>query len=332
MAEEFIYELKGIRKRYVTGNTYVRVLTGKDDAGIDFKLKKGEFAVVTGSSGSGKSTLLNILGLLDTPTFGRMFFKGVQIHSRESGALVSKEASAEDRAELRNSDIGFVFQQHHLLPDFTVLENVSQPAKLHRPGRGFRVASETLCIVALLSSVAFAATALSVRNYYLADGNRVPSGIANLLNVVGIGGAGLFATIFLLLLAYSLYFTLLRRKENIAAGSSVKKRALELLDIVGLKERAHHFPNQLSGGERQRCAIARALMNSPEVLLCDEPAGNLDHENGIKIIDELSRLGRELNKTVVLVTHEKTLIERLESIHPTPVRKWYIESGDLQPT
>jgi len=173
-----------------------------------------------GPSGSGKTTLLNILGLLDKPTSGKVFFLG-----RDVSLLGDAEAS-----KFRAKYIGFVFQQFNLIPWLTALENVE--------------------------------IALAIGKY--------------------------------------------PRKLR-------KKRAYELLEMVGLSERAHHRPRELSGGEQQRVAIARALANNPHVILADEPTGNLDSKSGAQIISILKKLSKE-GKTVIVVTHNPQIAEVADRI------------------
>ena len=172
------------------GDRIVRVLNG-----ITFELRGGQSLAVMGPSGSGKSTLLHLIGTLDQPTSGT-----IEINSKNPFAL-----SEPDLAQFRNQGIGFVFQDHHLLPQYSVLENVMLPA-----------------------------------------------------------------------LAF---------KRN---SSDPKSRALSLLKRVGLEHRVEHYPAQLSGGESQRTAVARALMNEPSIILCDEPTGNLDHANAESVAALLS--------------------------------------------
>ncbi len=181
--------------------------------GIDLDVYKGDFLSIVGASGSGKSSLLYIMGLIDRPTKGEVFFEGEKVDfSREE--LLSK---------LRNKKIGFVFQFHYLLPEFTALENVMVPM--------------------LKASVAF---------------------------------------------------------------EDAKSKALELLERVGLKGKEARRPHQLSGGEQQRVAIARALANGPELILADEPTGNLDTKNTAMVMDILLKLNSE-GKTIVMVTHDNDL-------------------------
>ncbi|MBQ2460116.1 MAG: ABC transporter ATP-binding protein [Bacteroidaceae bacterium] len=182
--------------------------------GIDLGISKGEVVSIVGPSGAGKTTLLQIMGTLDSPTSGRVIINGQDVSQLGQRRL----------AHFRNQHIGFVFQFHQLLPEFTALENVMIPAF--------------------------------------------------------IGGSG--------------------RKE-------ARERALELLQFMGLQERADHKPSELSGGEKQRVAVARALVNKPDVVMADEPSGSLDSQNK----EELHRLFFDLRdrygQTFVIVTHDETL-------------------------
>lgn len=198
-------EAKGIEKSF--GN--LKVLKG-----IDFYAGKSEVVSIMGASGAGKSTLLQILGTLSTPDKGTLLIDRTDVTT-----LGRKEIST-----FRNRKIGFVFQFHHLLPEFTSLENVMIPALIN--------------------------------------------------------GAG---------------------------ESDAKKRAAELLDTLGLAERATHKPSELSGGEQQRVAIARALMNKPAVLFADEPSGNLDSVTKAELHQLFFRLRDELGQTIVIVTHDPDL-------------------------
>lgn len=198
-------EAKGIEKSF--GN--LKVIKG-----IDFNAEKSEVVSIMGASGAGKSTLLQILGTLSTPDKGTLLIDGTDVTT-----LSRKEIST-----FRNRKIGFVFQFHHLLPEFTSLENVMIPALI-----------------------------------------------------------------------------------NGASESDAKKRAAELLDTLGLAERATHKPSELSGGEQQRVAIARALMNKPAVLFADEPSGNLDSVTKAELHQLFFRLRDELGQTIVIVTHDPDL-------------------------
>ncbi len=182
--------------------------------GVNLQIDPSEIVSIIGKSGSGKSTLLHILGTLDQPDSGQVFIDGVDVSK-----LNSKEVAA-----LRNTKIGFIFQFHHLLPEFTALENVLIPSMISKD--------------------------------------------------------------------YS---------------SNQEKRAKELLDFLGLKDRIKHKPNQLSGGEQQRVAVARALINQPAVIFADEPTGNLDSESSEELHQLLLQLRNEFGQTFVIVTHSKEL-------------------------
>ena len=194
----------------------IRVLRG-----VDFQLWRGETVSIVGPSGSGKSTLLHILGGLDLPTSG-----DVALGGRDLANLADVEL-----ARIRNLYVGFVFQFHHLLRDFTALENVMMP--------------------------------------------QVIAGVSR---------------------------------------ASARKRALELLDQVGLADRSSHPPGKLSGGEQQRVAAARALANAPPVLLADEPSGNLDLDTSEMLHNVLFDLVRDHGTAMVVVTHNSALAERTDGI------------------
>lgn len=201
-----------LAKTFYLGGEPVEVLRR-----CSFALAAGEAVAVLGPSGSGKSTLLHLLGTLDTPTSGR-----VEIDGRDPSGLAEREL-----ARFRNRTLGFVFQEHHLLPQYSVLEN------------------------ALLPALAF-------------PGDR--------------------------------------RKAS--------RRAGELLDRVGLGHRLRHRPAELSGGERQRVAVARALINDPAVLLCDEPTGSLDRAAAARVRELLFELAAEASAAMVVVTHDLDLAGR----------------------
>lgn len=191
-------------------------------SGIDFRLDSGESLAIVGPSGSGKSTLLQILGALDPPSAGTVRFDGVDPYALDDRRL----------AAFRNQQVGFVFQDHHLLPQCSVLENVLIPT------------------------------------------------------LVAEGAAGEF-----------------------------RRRALELVDQVGLGHRIHHRPGELSGGEKQRVAIARALVCRPQLVLCDEPTGNLDHEATAAAGDLLLELHRSRRTILVVVTHNLDLAQRFAATY-----------------
>ena len=182
--------------------------------GVDFTVEKGEIVSIIGASGAGKSTLLHILGTLDKPDEGEVELNGTKVN-KLSGELLSI---------FRNKNIGFVFQFHHLLPEFTAIENI--------------------CIPAFIA--------------------KIP------------------------------------KKE-------AEDRAMELLELLGLKDRAHHKPNQLSGGEQQRIAVARALVNRPAIILADEPSGNLDSANANSLHEFFISLRDSFQQTFVIVTHNEGL-------------------------
>ena len=202
-----------LRKTYASGPAAVEVLRG-----VSFTMRSGESLSLMGPSGSGKSTLLHVLGTLDRPTSG-----AVTIDGRSPYDLPEAELAA-----FRNRRVGFVFQDHHLLPQYSVLENVLLPA--------------------------------------LATGR---------------------------------------------SGASRTERARQLLDRVGLTARIRHRPSELSGGERQRAAVARALINGPDLLLCDEPTGNLDAASAAAVAALLQELHRAENTILIVATHSPELGGRL---------------------
>ena len=204
-------KLSGVCKRFETGAQIVEVLRG-----VSFELAAGDSLAITGPSGSGKSTLLHLIGTLDRPSSGR-----IEIDGRIPHDLPERELAA-----FRNQHVGFVFQDHHLLPQYTVLENVLVPA--------------------------------------MAPSSRVESSVVN-------------------------------------------ARARELLERVGLGERFDHRPAQLSGGESQRVAVARALIQRPTLLLCDEPTGNLDRETAQTVASLLFDLHRSEPSILIVVTHSLDL-------------------------
>lgn len=203
----------GLHKTYSDGHAETPVLKG-----IDLTIERGETIGIVGASGAGKSTLLHLIGTLDRPTRGDILFNGKALF----------KLSEKERSVFRNRHLGFVFQFHHLLPDFTALENVMMPLLIDQQ-----------------------------------------------------------------------------------AKSSAVQRAGDLLQKVGLQGKEGSRPGQLSGGEQQRVAIARALAHSPEVILADEPTGNLDADNGNKVFDLLLGLNKELNSTLIVVTHNFELTARL---------------------
>jgi len=214
-AGEAILSAREVVREFRMGRSTIRVLRG-----VSLEVRRGEMISVMGASGAGKTTLLNILGGLDRPTGGRVFFGGEDLY----------RLSSRRRTVLRARRVGFVFQAYHLLPELDVLENVLLPA--------------------------------------MALGGR----------------AGTYSTL--------------------------RRRAEELLLSVGLGDRARHRPAELSGGEQQRAALARALMNDPEIIFADEPTGNLDSETGEQVLGNLFRLVKERGHTLVLVTHNREIAVR----------------------
>jgi len=207
---------RDITKSFNTNGQQLHILNG-----INLTIYKGEMIAVMGASGVGKSTLLNILGTLDRPTSGEVIFEGADIFGK----------SDEELAYLRNKRIGFVFQFHHLLPEFTALENTLFPAMILKMNR-----REALDIA----------------------------------------------------------------EKNLAN--------------VGLRERMTHRPGELSGGEQQRVAIARALMTSPDIILADEPTGNLDSHTGEDVYTLLKKINQEYGTTFVVVTHNEKIAAQADRI------------------
>jgi lipoprotein-releasing system ATP-binding protein len=222
-----ILEATGLRKVYVGGDrSQIEVLNA-----VDLTVYRGEMVAVVGASGAGKSTLLHLLGALDAPTAG-----SVQLDGRAYATLREP-----DRDRLRNREIGFVFQFHHLLREFTALENVVMP-----------------------------------------------------LRIAGVARA--------------------------EAGA----RARQVLGAVGLGARLEHRPGQLSGGEQQRCAVARAIVHRPRLVLADEPSGNLDHRHSRELHELLAGLARTFDTALVVATHNRELAERAD-------RVLWLEHGRLRP-
>jgi lipoprotein-releasing system ATP-binding protein len=182
--------------------------------GVDVEIHKGEVVSIVGASGAGKSTLLQIIGTLDYPDSGSLVIASKDLRKLGTNQL----------AQFRNEHIGFIFQFHNLLPEFTALENVCIPAFIAKKSK-----------------------------------------------------------------------------------QEAEQRAMELLDFLGLKDRVHHKPNQLSGGEQQRVAVARALVNHPDVVLADEPSGNLDSQNARELHNLFFTLREKYNQTFVIVTHNEEL-------------------------
>ena len=201
-------QLKNIKKYYQMGENLIKAL---DD--VSLNIKKNDFVAVMGPSGSGKSTLMNIIGCLDTPSSGTYFLNEKEVNSLDD----------DEMAKIRNSNLGFIFQNFNLLPRLNAIKNVALPL--------------------LYSS--------NNKNIYL-------------------------------------------------------KKAVESLEMVGLKDRIYHKPSELSGGQSQRVAIARALINDPSIILADEPTGNLDSTTSNDIMKLLQKLHKK-GHTIIMVTHEKDI-------------------------
>lgn len=223
-----VIEARNVTKTYRGGDGgTVHVLEG-----VTLDVRRGEMVAVVGASGSGKSTLLHILGALDKPTQGYVILDGDPLNGRAD----------EELAAVRNQKIGFVFQFHHLLREFSALENVMMPLRI--AGRDVRAA---------------------------------------------------------------------------------RSRAEELLGTVGLTGRMSHRPSEMSGGEQQRTAVARALAMEPAVVLADEPSGNLDHGNAERLHELFAQLARDLETSMVVVTHNRSLAARAD-------RVLLLEDGRLRDT
>jgi len=213
---ELFLSARSLTKTYAMGRRSLEVLRG-----VDLTVSRGKFLALRGASGAGKSTLLHLIGGLDSPNAGEIFFKGQNLANFSEAELT----------QFRSRRVGFIFQAYHLLPELTALENVCLPARVAR----------------------------------------------------------------------------------ISAGQT-GKRGHELLARVGLEDRTDHKPSELSGGEQQRVAIARALINEPELLLADEPTGNLDSKTGGEIIELLKTICAEKQMTLVIATHDEKVAARAERI------------------
>jgi len=216
MTDKPVLECRGVTRRFREGTSTLEVLKG-----VDLKVDAAERVAIIGASGSGKTTLLQIMGGLDDPNEGEVIVNGQTMHG-------SSEVS---KGELRNRYIGFVYQFHHLLPEFSAEENVAMP--------------------------------------------------------------------------------LLIRRESKAEAFA---KARSLLDRVGLGERLDHKPGELSGGERQRAAVARALITRPQLVLADEPTGNLDAGNGEHVLQLMLELNDELHTSLVIVTHDHSIAGRMDRV------------------
>jgi putative ABC transport system ATP-binding protein len=213
---DHIIETVEVTKTYMSGGRPLEVLKG-----INLKVEPGEFMAIMGPSGSGKSTLLNMIGALDRPTSGKVFINGTDLSQLNDNQI----------ADVRNTEIGFIFQFFNLIPRMDAQRNIELPMAIKGISRGQR-----------------------------------------------------------------------------------KKRALNLLELVGLGDRADHKPSQLSGGEQQRVAIARSLANEPNILLADELTGNLDSKTGEEIMLLLRQLNEEEGKTFILITHDPQVAQNTDRL------------------
>jgi len=211
-----LLQIKELTKTYQSGPLSVEVIKG-----IDLQIEQGEIVIIMGPSGVGKSTLLHLIGGLDKPTSGSIHIDDTNIFDLENSKL----------AHFRNTSIGFVFQFHHLLPEFTAMENLMIPGMIN-------------------------------------NGNP----------------------------------------------EELKSKAIELLEQVDLSDRKDHKPSQLSGGEQQRVAVARALVNQPQLVLADEPTGNLDKRNSESLYNLILELNKSLNQTFVIVTHNEMMTRNANKV------------------
>ena len=213
---DYVIETIDVTKTYMSGGRPLEVLKG-----ICLKVEPGEFMAIMGPSGSGKSTLLNMIGALDRPTSGKVYINGTDLSQLNDNQI----------ADVRNTEIGFIFQFFNLIPRMDAQNNIELP-----------------------------------------------------MAIKGVS----------------------RTQRN--------KRAMDLLNLVGLEDRSHHKPSQLSGGEQQRVAIARALANEPNLILADELTGNLDSKTGAEIMLLLKQLNKEEGKTFILITHDPQVAQNTDRL------------------
>ncbi len=281
-----LLEAVNLHKTYCMGRVDVPVLKG-----ASLEVQRGEWVAILGASGSGKSTLLHLLGDLDHPDRdeGTVKFAGKDITAMSQGA----------RNVYRNRSIGFVFQFYHLLPELNVLENTMISALVKHSLKprlywiGISVFAAMLGVLAMLALV-------------WRTGEWSP-----MWKPAVIAGVGALAGLLVLLPLWMEARSMAARISP--SRGALRNRAEQLLCSFGLGHRLRHRPRELSGGERQRVAIARALMNEPEVLLADEPTGNLDEETGSEILDLIAEQHRS-GLTIVMVTHDINVAQRADRI------------------
>lgn len=221
-----VLDCRGVVRRFNEGASTLVVLHG-----VDLQVQPAERVAIIGTSGSGKTTLLQIMGGLDEPDEGEVFINGEAMHGTDE----------KTKGDLRNRNVGFIYQFHHLLPEFSAEENVAMPLMIRREPRAVAI-----------------------------------------------------------------------------------EKARELLGRVGLGERLHHKPGELSGGERQRAAVARALITRPQLVLADEPTGNLDAGNGGHVLNLMLELNQEMKTSLVIVTHDHSIAAKMDRI-------LVLEDGALKP-
>jgi ABC-type lipoprotein export system ATPase subunit len=277
-----------LRKTYRLGRVLVPVLKG-----ASIEVRRGEWVAVLGASGSGKSTLLHLLGGLDRPDAGggAVLHRGRRVDGLRAG----------DVNRYRNQAIGFVFQFYHLLPELDVLENCSLPAAVAASLRSRLHWALVLGAGALLGAGLAAA----------AWGGLEPWPLRAWWHWALLAGGGAAAGAMIGAAAWLEVRSLFMRFGP--AQRAVRRRAQALLESFGLGHRLAHRPRELSGGERQRVAIARALMNRPQVLLADEPTGNLDERTGAGILDLIAAQHRQ-GLTIVMVTHDPAIAARADRV------------------
>ena len=283
-------EARDIKKTYQLGRVDVPVL---HDASLS--VKRGEWVAILGASGSGKSTLLHIMATLDHPDAdgGAIFFEGDIISNLKRGKM----------NEYRNRTVGFVFQFYHLLPELTVLENALLgrlvPRSLHK--------AILPLLFGLIGACVGAIAGWQLGPQILPAADVLTEGRhAILMTTWGVLGAAVGIILFQIFSHVYLQNTFVRNNDAIG-------RIRTILKEFGLSERLNHRPSQLSGGERQRTAIARALANDPEVLLADEPTGNLDANTGREILN-LLKTRHQAGLTIVMVTHDATVAEYADRV------------------